>query len=398
MKCKLLVVVLLLFSKLATAQTWPIHREAETYDSAYNISVDNIPGGGQGCRPLTSTASLMYRIYVPKDGNYRIRLRMSSPGGIVEVRDSLNRPLGDVRFPKTGGPASYSEGVGVVKLLAGLRKIRIYSKTDIWTLNWLQVDSSMYRLSNSFYPMTPFALTAPWRYTMDSIGWEREITRTDQIKMVWSPLYKGLPSVEFNLHKADSPAVRGEIRQTTQPNETDEYWYSWAEYLPSAYWVTGDGHNSITDQWHEIPDWHLGENWRSPPILKKILNNRYYINIMWDNDPDSVNTNADKDGEVTLDLGPIIKDQWVKWIFRIKFSPTNTGILQIWQNGSLVVDRVGMPNCFADKFYPYFKIGFYGNAWCCAPWRATIPATERKIYIAGLKIGKLGATLADMEP
>jgi hypothetical protein len=396
MKCKLLVVVLLLFAQLATAQTWPIHREAESYDSAYNIRLHACVEGGNAIRPTTSTASLMYRVFVPKDGNYHIRVRMSGPGGIVEVKDSLNAPIGDIQFSGTSSPSIYGEARGTVRLRAGLRKLRISAKTDIWSLNWIRIDSSIYRLYNNFYPIAPFATTAPWRNTMDSIIWEREIVRPDQIRMVWSPSYNGKPSIEFNLHKADSPAVRAEVRQTTQPGEPDEMWASWYEYLPAAYWSASDAHNSIIGQWHEIPDWHLGENWRSPPILKKIVNNRYYVNIMWDNDPDSVNTNESKDGEVTIDCGPILTNQWVKWVFKIKFSPTNTGILQIWKNGELVVDRVGMPNCFADKFYPYFKIGFYGNAWCCAPWRATIPVTERKAYIAELKLGKPGATYADM--
>lgn len=396
MNRKLATLALLFIAYTVRGQTWPIHREAESYDSAYNMRVDTCWEGGHSTRPTTPSGSLVYRVYLPKAGNYRIRVRMSGPGGIVEVKDSLRRAIGEVRFAGTSSPAAYGIGSGTVRFGAGLRYFVISAKTDIWSMNWLEIDSTIYRLNNDFYPMTPFALTAPWKNTMDSVGWEREIVRPDQIRMTWSPMYKGRPSIEFNLHKADSPAVRAEVRQTTQPNEPDEMWIGYAEYLPSAYWSLHDAHNSVICQLHEIPDWHLGENWRSPPIMKKIVNGRYYVNIMWADD--SVNTNASKDGEVTLDLGPILTDQWVKWVFKIKFSPTNTGILQIWKNGALVVDRVGMPNCFADKFYPYFKIGFYGNAWCCAPWRAQIPVQERKVYIAGLKLGKPGATYWDMEP
>ena len=398
MNRKLATLALLFIGQLARGQTWSIHREAESFDSAYSMRTETCWEGGQACRPTATTGQLMYRVYVAQEAQYRVKVRMSGPGGIVEIRDSLNAPIGEVRFPGTSGPSVYGIGTGTVKLRAGLRKLRISAKTDIWSMNWLEIDSTVYRLNNDFYPLAPFALTAPWRYTMDSVGWEREIVRTDQIKLSWVPLYKGRPSVEFNLQKADSPAVRSEVRQTTQPNEPDEAWYSWAEYLPSTDWFLMDAHNSVIGQWHEIPDWHLGENWRSPPIMKKIMNGHYYFNIMWDNDPDSVNTNADKDGEVLIDLGPIIMDQWVKWVIRIKYSPTNTGILQVWRNGELVINRVGMPNCFADKFYPYFKLGFYGNAWCCAPWRATIPVTQRRVYIAAVKIGKPGATYADMEP
>lgn len=392
-----LATLALFFTALNTnAQTFPIHVEAEAYDSAYNISVIDCMEGGDACKPTTSTASLMYRVFVAKDGNYRVRVRMSGPGGIVEIRDSLNAPIGDIRFPGTGGPGLYGIGAGTVKLRAGLRKIRVSAKTDIWSMNWLEIDSTIYRLNNDFYPKAPFTTSAPWGNTMDSVGWEKEVVRNDQIRMVWSPSYKGRPSIEFNLHKTDSPAVRAEIRQTTQPGEPDEMWIGYAEYLPSAYWSSSDAHNSVIGQLHEIPDWHLGENWRSPPIMKKIVNGRYYFNIMWA--ADSVNTNATKDGEVTLDRGPILMDQWVKWVIQVKFSPTNTGILRVWKNGELIVDRPNMPNCFADKYYPYFKIGFYGNAWCCAPWRATIPVVERKVYIAALKLGKPGATYWDMEP
>jgi hypothetical protein len=237
-----------------------------------------------------------------------------------------------------------------------------------------------------------------WENTHDVNGWIKEINnaRPGAAVIVENPFGKPGYAMKFEQRKIDTPAaVRAEMRLSTITDEPREIWVSWSEYLPSEDWGTPDAHQAVVGQWHEQPDFHLGENWRSPPIMRKIQNGKNWINIMWA--AAAVNTNASKDGEATLDLGAINTDQWVDWVWHIKYGYDNTGILEVWKNGVKVVDRVNLPNSFNDVNVPYFKIGVYEGAWCCEPWVSQSPGTKRTVYIYNLKIGKPGASYNEMK-
>lgn len=381
------------------AQTWPIRVEAENYDSASNVTVEEHAEGEKSIKPGNSSSWLMYRIFVPKDGWYRLRLRMSGQGGVCQIKDSLYNNINRIAFPSTGSKTVFTNGHGLVRLRYGLRKLRVYFQNDISNFDYLEIDTSKYWIYNNFTSTIDFSSATPWKNTIDSIGYEKETVRTAQIQLVEAPGRPGKTAVRFELAKTDKPFVRSEIRlPSVGPAgvEPAERWYGWSEYLPSAYWSSPDPHQAVIFQLHEIPDWDLGEDWRSPPIMKKVQNGNYYFNIMWD--ADSVNTNASKDGEITPNLGPIIMDQWVDWVVHVKFSSTNTGIFEVWRNGVKVYERLNLPNCFADRFYPYFKIGVYCNAWCCDEYQATSPGSHRVVYIRNIRVGYAGCTRHDVAP
>jgi hypothetical protein len=51
--------------------------------------------------------------------------------------------------------------------------------------------------------------------------------------------------------------------------------------------------------------------------------------------------------------------QWVDWVVRVKFSDT-AGIFQVWRNGTLVVDQVGIDNHLTERpDGAYMKFGLY---------------------------------------
>lgn len=380
-------------------QIWPIRIEAERYDTMQGITTEDCMEGGLNITGISVGDWADYKINIPASGYYFMKIRAAGNGGIIQVRDSANNILGRIRVPSTGNHQVFRSGASRIRFMAGYRTYRLYFQTDIFNVKSIEVDTTNYRHFMTFSPITPFTGSTTWENTLDVGGWIKEINnaRPGAATIVENPFGRIGYAVKFEQRKTDTPAaVRAEMRLSTVVGEPREVWIGWSEYLPTEDWGTPDAHQAVVGQWHEQPDFHLGENWRSPPIMRKIQNGRNYINIMWDADP--VNTNATKDGEVTIDLGPIDTNIWTDWVFHIKYGYDNTGILEVWVNNLRLVKRINMPNSFNDVAVPYFKIGVYEGAWCCEPWVSQSPGTKRTVYIMNLKIGKPNSSKNECKP
>lgn len=395
MNRKLATLALLFIALNTRGQTWPIHVEAINYETMSGISVEESVEGGMNVTGVNVGDYLDFKINILKDAVYFFKVRTAGHGGIIQIRDSANRILGYVRTPSTGSKQIFATGSGRIRMRTGNRTYRLYPQTDMFNIKSLEIDTSNYRHYMTFNPIVAGNFT--WENTFDVTGWIKEINnaRPGAATIVENPFGKTGFAMKFEQRKTDTPtAVRAEMRLSTIPDEPREGWWSWSEYLPSEDWSVPDPHQAVVGQWHEQPDFHLGENWRSPPIMRKIQNGKNWVNRMWDADP--VNTNATKDGEETFDLGAIDTDQWVEWIWHIKYGYDNTGLLEIWKNGVKVYSRVNMPNSFNDRDVPFFKIGVYEGAWGDVQWHATSPGTKRTVYIRNMKIGKPGCSLNEM--
>lgn len=72
-------------------------------------------------------------------------------------------------------------------------------------------------------------------------------------------------------------------------------------------------------------------------------------------------------------IGPALTEQWVDWVFHIKFSPDpQIGYVEIWQDGKLVLPRFHpasgtmYPRPSGDP-YSYLKTGYYRDLHIAAP-------------------------------
>jgi hypothetical protein len=67
------------------------------------------------------------------------------------------------------------------------------------------------------------------------------------------------------------------------------------------------------------------------------------------------------DSNVSVDCGDAATDlgKWTDWVFRWLPHYTTAGILQVWKDDVLVVNRINLPNAYNDTVGPYFKFGFY---------------------------------------
>jgi hypothetical protein len=97
------------------------------------------------------------------------------------------------------------------------------------------------------------------------------------------------------------------------------------------------------------------------------------------------------DGLIYIDLGVIPKNKWIDWVVHIKYSHTNTGILEVWKDGEKLINRQNTPNTYNDEKYPYFKFGVYKWEWGNA-------ATRRIIYYDEVRIGNKNSSYDEVKP
>jgi hypothetical protein len=223
--------------------------------------------------------------------------------------------------------------------------------------------------------------------------WTKETCRPGSLYISTEVARKGKSSARFEFTKADVTNYNGYVRSELRlHSETEnERWYGFSNYLTGDF--VADPLAEKIAQWHEVPDWDLGESWRSPPISLGIENDRYYVQILWA--AAAVNTNNTRDGDKKVDLGPVDKNKWNDWVFHIRFSYLSDGIVEIWKNKEKIFSYYG-PNSFNDKHLPYFKIGIYKWGW--KGWAEYSPEDKRVLFYDEVRIGNRHASLDLVSP
>jgi len=151
-----------------------------------------------------------------------------------------------------------------------------------------------------------------------------------------------------------------------------EYWYGFSIYLPGPE----DGEDSyVPDKyWEIVAQWYApqddsSESGRNPPLTLKTsedgVGGRWTIGGKYS--AKAINTKGDYDGAFSTDLGPYETGKWTDWVFRVKWSYMNDGLLEVWKDGKKVYSRLNAPIGFNDESGPFFKMGIYKGAWELLP-------------------------------
>jgi hypothetical protein len=215
-----------------------------------------------------------------------------------------------------------------------------------------------------------------WNYS----GNKPEIT-TEKVR-------SGKYAVKSYLHRYDShTSYRTELRaRAPVPVKGKDTWYGFSIYLPSTYkpdWI-----DDFLVQWHAIPD--PGEKHGNPPLGLVVKNGKWELRSTWNAIQPTVKSRQRSTG---FHLGPHDTNKWTDWVFRIRWSYGNDGILQVWKNGKQVVNRIG-PNCYNDKKMPYFKMGIYKSQ-----WRTKFSdVLERTVYHDEVRMAGHGASYSTVAP
>lgn len=161
-----------------------------------------------------------------------------------------------------------------------------------------------------------------------------------------------------------------------------EVWYGLSYYV-GADWVTDQPNLfDIVNQWHD-----------DGAVLKSPFD--FSINgSQW-----RYQVRSTTIGEKGFDFAPVEKETWTDFVFHLKFVRTGKGIVQIWKNGILLVDKQ-IEMGYNKTTVPFFKAGIYKWPWnkqdmaCCG----NTYSTTHSIYIANIRLGNKSATYNDVKP
>jgi len=86
-------------------------------------------------------------------------------------------------------------------------------------------------------------------------------------------------------------------------------------------------------------------------------------------------------------LGDVLADRgkWTDWVFHVRWSPGDDGLIELWRDGELVATDTGQ-NCVAADYAPYFKFGIYKWPWKQDATQTPSTATKREIYFDEIRI------------
>jgi len=118
--------------------------EAENYNSMSGVQKENTSdaGGGQNVGYIDYGDWMDYSVN-SAGGTYAINLRVATPaGGQLQIKNSAGTVLATVSIPNTGGYQSWQTVSANISLAAGTQTIRVYSTSNGWNFNWLEVGGS----------------------------------------------------------------------------------------------------------------------------------------------------------------------------------------------------------------------------------------------------------------
>lgn len=172
--------------------------------------------------------------------------------------------------------------------------------------------------------------------------------------------------------RATSGSIRSEIVRPSDPLNEDR-WYGFSMYLKD--WVNDNAGEHVW-QWH--PDNSTG----SAALALWTSGGRFVV---------VTNNAGTSSGNTYADIGAVKSNQWVDFVIRTKWSTGNTGVLQVWMNGTQVVNRTNVKTAALTN---YFKLGINKFGWGIQ----SSSTTKRILYFDDVRIGGAAATYADVAP
>lgn len=184
-------------------------------------------------------------------------------------------------------------------------------------------------------------------------------------------------------------SMHSELLTKPLPVGETERWYGYSAYMPAAS-MANDSEPVIVSQWHGVPDPGFSDT--VPPVAI-YLNPDNKLTLVYRASSKPIEKLLQKPtSQKFIDLGQASFDQWVDYVVHVKWDPTsNTGVLQVWQNGVLKVNEQGISIGYPQINKPYWKVGLYA-------WTGNSSHTERVMYCDEVRIGGATATYNSVKP
>jgi hypothetical protein len=236
----------------------------------------------------------------------------------------------------------------------------------------------------------PLPQTKPTTHILYRVDFEKnpfpsflntQIATSYAIQVVKKPVYEGKQAARFELRDSDPENKNGTRAEISFPRPVNKYslerWYAFAVFFPGEDFDFDNSDEVITQ-------WHQGGK-VSPSLCIRTKANRIRLLIK-----------PTIDRKEWIDLGAIEKNVWRYYVIHVKHSPENDGLVEIWRDGVLLVNRTGanMYDLSNGIFHmPNWKLGIYKSAW---NGTSVTGAHKRVLYFDSIKMGNEHASLSDM--
>ena len=219
------------------------------------------------------------------------------------------------------------------------------------------------------------------------LGDSRLVHTRKKTAAVTTPVRHGKQALKLTLDRAAHKDMMGHrtdfwIRGMSKSFRMgEEYWYGFSTYWPDSW--KPDTQSELFAQW---------VGWRSygPSLAIYIYGKNYRIRKRW--------AQGSK-GYKNLWRGEVPKDKgkWVDWVFHVRWSTGEDGLVDAWKDGMKIVSDRGR-NCGPGEFADYFKFGIYKWPWKNPPEKAPSTVTQRTLYIDEIRIGDKTASRELVSP
>jgi hypothetical protein len=206
----------------------------------------------------------------------------------------------------------------------------------------------------------------------------------------------GGSSGRFELRVTDpSPqpndSKRSQIIWNGLAKPTGAVWYAISIYVP-AWLGTDPAPEDLFDLHDKMPN-NGSSNWTNPfGVWNK--NGRWVCHVTYD----SLDISEDLGQSIRnteFDLAAVVPGQWVDWVLHTNYSCEDSGYVELYMNGTKVVDYKGRCAYRGALPDPYFKFGIYKWPWAISGFNPASTTTTRTFYFDNFKVGSRLATLKD---
>lgn len=226
-----------------------------------------------------------------------------------------------------------------------------------------------------------------------STFWHGELRTPTAALIATDQTREGKRSLRFSWkptqYDGTNPTMHSELATDPLTNGETERWYGYSVYMPSAT-MANDKEPIIFSQWHGVPDPGFSDTvppiafWLTPENTITMAYRASYKPIL----TLLQHTTSQK----IMNLGAAPFDRWVDYVVHVKWDPTGKkGLLEVWQDGRLIVNEQNISIGYLQVSKPYWKVGIYA-------WTGKASHAERTLLYDDIRIGDASATYDDVKP
>lgn len=168
---------------------------------------------------------------------------------------------------------------------------------------------------------------------------------------------EGVNAARFEIRPDDrkvSDGYRAELRDPYIAAPGEEVWYRFRTLIPRDF-PFHRRHSVVLAQWHDRKV--KGQPAQRPQLALRLVDGSLRLTL-W-NDAVFAAQGERGDGLFVYETRDFPRGEWLDMRYRVKWSPGDDGLAQVWINGRQVTDYRGPIGYKADVYGPYFKLGIY---------------------------------------